>query len=116
MRSVASLMLGDVPGHRLRDSSFWTLAYRPLVHARPENGPKHLYERLLPYLNSRPLLSNVPAGLSKKVSGHRLAFEGRVLLLIMLGPRENATYHIRQTDNPCPLHVHFFRGNKSLIV
>ncbi|CAN0523895.1 unnamed protein product, partial [Ectocarpus sp. 12 AP-2014] len=41
------------------------LAYRQLVHARPENGPEHLYERLLPYLNSRPLLSNVPAGLSQ---------------------------------------------------
>lgn len=69
MRTVASLLLRDVPGYRVRDSSFWTLAYRQLVHARPENGPKHLYERLLPYLNARPLLSNVPAGLSKDVSG-----------------------------------------------
>ncbi|CAM9908158.1 unnamed protein product, partial [Hapterophycus canaliculatus] len=65
MKSVASLLLKDVPGHRVRDSSFWTLAYRQLVHARPENGPQHLYERLLPYLNTRPLLSNVPAALSK---------------------------------------------------
>ncbi|CAN0344379.1 unnamed protein product, partial [Ectocarpus sp. 8 AP-2014] len=55
MRSVASLLLKDVPGYRVRDSSFWMLAYRQLVHARPENGPEHLYERLLPYLNSRPL-------------------------------------------------------------
>ncbi|CAB1113790.1 unnamed protein product [Ectocarpus sp. CCAP 1310/34] len=75
MRSVASLLLKDVPGYRVRDSSFWMLAYRQLVHARPENGPEHLYERLLPYLNSRPLLSNVPAGLSQHVrrrscSGH----------------------------------------------
>ena len=67
MKSVASLLLRDVPGYRVRDSSFWTLAYRQLVHARPDNGPKHLYERLLPYLNARPLLSNVPAGLSKEV-------------------------------------------------
>lgn len=78
MRSVASLLLADVPGHRVRDSSFWTLAYRQLVHPRPDNGPQHLYERLLPYLNSRPLLSNVPAGLSKKVSSHRLSFKARV--------------------------------------
>lgn len=68
MKSVASLLLKDVPGHRVRDSSFWTLAYRQLVHARPGNGPKHLYERLLPYLNTRPLHSNVPAALSKDVS------------------------------------------------
>lgn len=68
MRSVASLLLKDVPGYRVRDSSFWTLAYRQLVHARPDNGPRDLYERLLPYLNTRPLMSNIPAGLAKDVS------------------------------------------------
>lgn len=67
MKTVASLLLRDVPGYRVRDSSFWTLAYRQLVHARPDNGPNYLYERMLPYLNTRPLLSNVPAGLSKEV-------------------------------------------------
>lgn len=66
MRCVASLLLKDVPGYRVRDSSFWTLAYRQLVHARPDNGPQNLYERLLPYLNARPLLSNVPAGQAKE--------------------------------------------------
>ena len=68
MKFVASLLLKDVPGYRVRDSSFWTLAYRQLVHARPDNGPQHLYERLLPYLNARPLLSNVPAGISSEAS------------------------------------------------
>lgn len=68
MRVVASLQLMDVPAYRIRDSSFWTLAYRQLVYARPDNGPQELYERLLPYLNSRPLLSNVPADFAKDVS------------------------------------------------
>lgn len=68
MRVVASLQLMDVPAYRVRDSSFWTLAYRQLVYARADNGPKQLYERLLPYLNSRPLLSNVPADFAKDVS------------------------------------------------
>ena len=79
MRVVASLLLGDVPAYRIRDSSFWTLAYRQLVHARPDNGPRHLYERLLPYLNSRPLLSNVPAEMSKDVS---VAFCLSILLVV----------------------------------
>lgn len=80
MRAVASLLLRDVPGYRVRDSSFWTLAYRQLVHARPGNGPEHLYERLLPYLNSRPLLSNVPAGLSRDV---RIIFVECLITLII---------------------------------
>ncbi|CAM9273940.1 unnamed protein product [Sphacelaria rigidula] len=68
MKAVSSLLLRDVPGLRVRDASFWTIAYRQLIHAAPENGAQELYERLLPYLNSRPLLSNVPAGLSQDVS------------------------------------------------
>ncbi|CAM9225977.1 unnamed protein product, partial [Phaeothamnion confervicola] len=62
VRRVAALLLRDVPGFRLRDSSWWALAFRPLCHARPGNGPALLYERLLPYLNQRALSANVPVG------------------------------------------------------
>lgn len=88
MKAVASLMLNDVPGFRIRDSSFWTLAYRQLVNARPSNGPQELYEKLLPYLNSRPLLSNVPAGLSKEVSPSSL---GEELTSTLKEPTPNTT-------------------------
>ncbi|CAN0356075.1 unnamed protein product [Discosporangium mesarthrocarpum] len=67
IKSAMSLMLKDIPGYRIRDASFWTLAYRGLVHPLESNGPSDIYERLLPYLNTRPLLSNIPASMAQEV-------------------------------------------------
>lgn len=53
-----------VPEERISDSAFWFLLFR--AHANPkakfggaEAGPRFVYETLLPFLNSRPLLANV---------------------------------------------------------
>ena len=35
------------------------MMYRMMVYPSEENGPKVFYERLLPYLNSKPLMANI---------------------------------------------------------
>ena len=54
---TARYVLYDIPRSRIADSSIWFLMLRGLVYPG-ENGPKDVYETLLPYLNQRPLLDN----------------------------------------------------------
>jgi hypothetical protein len=67
-----SLCLHDIPLERLTDSSFWYLALRLLVFpADTHSGCKtdaecahRLYNCLLPSLNNKPLMANVPSQIS----------------------------------------------------
>lgn len=68
------------------------------MNARPLNGPRELYERLLPYLNTRPLLSNVPASLSKDVSF--------VLPLLARGPRTSQVWNNRPSKRGTYTYTH----------
>ena len=45
--------------HVRTDTCFWFMMYRMMVYPSEENGPKVFYERLLPYLNSKPLMANI---------------------------------------------------------
>lgn len=52
------LRLRGIPSDKIEDSTFWFMAFRPLVWASPTNGPKPIYEQLLPFLNCRPVNTN----------------------------------------------------------
>ena len=53
------LVVEDIPRERLTDSSFWFFLYKMLVFPSNNNGPRALYNVLLPYLNHKPLGANV---------------------------------------------------------
>jgi hypothetical protein len=61
---TTALVFSEVPGSKLRDASFWFLAFRPLVYASASNSAAFLYERLLPYTNCKPLYCNVQSSMS----------------------------------------------------
>ena len=54
-----AFVLHDVPAMRVTDTCFWFMIYRMMVYPDEANGPKLFYERLLPYLNSKPLMANI---------------------------------------------------------
>jgi hypothetical protein len=47
---------------RVCDSTFWTLLFRMQVYPSRKNNAAFLYTKMLPALNSRPLLSNLDQG------------------------------------------------------
>jgi hypothetical protein len=53
-----SLVLRDVPLLRAANPMWWFLATRSLAFPSASHAASLLYERLLPFLNGRPLLSN----------------------------------------------------------
>jgi hypothetical protein len=53
-----SFVLSEIPAAHIEDSAVWFLLMRPAVFATAGAGPALLYERILPFLNSRPLLRN----------------------------------------------------------
>ena len=57
-----AMTIWDVPSNRLMDSTFWTLLFRMQVYPSRKNNAAFLYTKLLPALNSRPLLSNLDQG------------------------------------------------------
>jgi len=57
LRSM-SLVLHDIPAARATNPMWWFLATRALACPAQTHSPALLYERLLPYLNGRPLLAN----------------------------------------------------------
>ena len=57
-----AMTIWDIPGDRVMDSSFWTLLFRMQVYPSRKNTAAFLYTKLLPALNSRPLLSNLDQG------------------------------------------------------
>lgn len=54
-----AFVLHDVPAIRVTDTIFWFMIYRMMVYPDEANGPQIFYERLLPFLNSKPLMANV---------------------------------------------------------
>eukprot|EP01047_Picozoa_sp_COSAG01_P124736 COSAG01_NODE_53745_length_337_cov_0.478992_1_plen_112_part_11 len=58
---VCHMSVPQVPAARVTDTVFWFMIYRMMVYPSPDHGPKVFYERLLPYLNSKPLMANVDA-------------------------------------------------------
>ena len=58
MKRAMSIVCEDIPTERLLDSSFWFMLFKQLVYPSDNNGPRELYEILLPYLNNRPFSAN----------------------------------------------------------
>ena len=57
-----AMTVWDIPGERVLDSTFWTLLFRMQVYPSRRNNAAFLYTKLMPALNSRPLLSNLDQG------------------------------------------------------
>ena len=57
-----AMTVWDIPAPRVLDSTFWTLLFRMQVYPSKKNNAAFLYTKLLPALNSRPLLSNLDQG------------------------------------------------------
>ena len=57
-----ALTIWNIPPERLRDSSFWVPLFRMQVYPSRRNTATFLYTKLLPALNSCPLLANVSLG------------------------------------------------------
>jgi hypothetical protein len=57
-----AMTVWDIPKDRILDSTFWTLLFRMQVYPSRKNCAAFLYTKLLPSLNSRPLLSNLDQG------------------------------------------------------
>ena len=57
-----AMTVWDIPSTRVLDSTFWTLLFRMQVYPSRKNTAAFLYTKLLPALNSRPLLSNLDQG------------------------------------------------------
>ena len=56
------MTIWEIPSQRLLDSSFWILLFRMQVYPSRKNTAEFLYTKLLPALNSRPLMSNLDQG------------------------------------------------------
>ena len=63
------LELRDIPCGRIYDSAFWLMLMRMTAFPRATNGATLLYERLLPFLNTRPILANVVDGAALRRRG-----------------------------------------------
>lgn len=57
-----AMTIWEIPAQRLLDSTFWILLFRMQVYPSRKNTAEFLYTKLLPALNSRPLLSNLDQG------------------------------------------------------
>jgi Variant SH3 domain len=57
-----AMTIWEIPSARLLDSTFWILLFRMQVYPSRKNTAEFLYTKLLPALNSRPLLSNLDQG------------------------------------------------------
>ncbi len=79
VQRAQAIVFSGIPTWKLNNSSFWFMALRQLVFPAPsdsenksETGAQLVYERLLPYLTTRPLYSNAVAS---ETEGYRLNFE-----------------------------------------
>ena len=57
-----AMTVWDISIDRVVDSTFWTLLFRMQVYPSRKNNAAFLYTKLMPALNSRPLLSNLDQG------------------------------------------------------
>lgn len=49
------MVIDDIPDHKLSDSAFWFFTSRMLCYMHPKNKSKTFYQKLLPFLNDKPL-------------------------------------------------------------
>lgn len=56
------MTIWNIPRQRLADSTFWTLLFRMQIYPSKRNNAHFLYTKLLPSLNSQPLLTNLDQG------------------------------------------------------
>ncbi|KAK3264394.1 hypothetical protein CYMTET_26864, partial [Cymbomonas tetramitiformis] len=54
----ACAALEGIPAWKVEDSAFWWIFMKPLLFPNDQNGPRQLYEKVLPFLNSRAVRSN----------------------------------------------------------
>lgn len=57
-----AMTIWNIPSSRLMDSSFWVVLFRMQVYPTKKNTAAFLYTKLLPALNSQPLMSNLDQG------------------------------------------------------
>lgn len=55
----ACVELRGVVPERVEDSAFWWIFLKPLVFPAAGNGPRMLYESVLPFLNRKPSRANL---------------------------------------------------------
>ena len=53
------LVIDDIPQYKLSDSAFWFFTSRMVTYMHPKNKAKTFYQKLLPYLNDKPLKANI---------------------------------------------------------
>jgi len=53
------MVIDNIPDHKLSDSAFWFFTSRMLTYMHPKNKAKTFYQKLLPYLNDKPLKANI---------------------------------------------------------
>lgn len=58
LRRAQSMAFYKIEKDMISSSSFWFVLMRMLVYPSKQNGPKDIYERLLPGLSRKPLLKN----------------------------------------------------------
>ena len=101
-----AMTVWDIPGERLMDSSFWTLLFRMQVYPSRKNNAAFLYTKLLPALNSRPLLSNLDQGPAE--------------YLELPDPLAAQTYHplarLALTTTPAPLGARTSKYSQLLVM
>jgi hypothetical protein len=57
-----AMTVWDIPHLRIMDSTFWVVLFRMQVYPSKKNDAAFLYTKLLPSLNSQPLMSNLDQG------------------------------------------------------
>jgi hypothetical protein len=57
-----AMTIWNIPANRLMDTTFWAVLFRMQVYPSKKNNAHFLYTKLLPALNSQPLLSNLDQG------------------------------------------------------
>ena len=57
-----ALTMWNIPSQRIMDSTFWVVLFRMQVYPSKRNNAEFLYTKLLPSLNTQPLLSNLDQG------------------------------------------------------
>ncbi len=114
-----AIVFSGIPTWKLSNASFWFMALRRLIfpassdsQKKKETGAQLMYERLLPYLNTRPLYSNAVAS---EAEGKRLNFQTQPLggnpskALSVLGAVEQALCLLGESEAEQKKTVLLFR-------
>jgi hypothetical protein len=111
------MVIDDIPEHKLGDSAFWFFTTRMLAYMHPKNKAKWFYQRLLPFLNEKPLkVGRTEMKYEESRTGLEFARRGRLAFACSLArggehgpepgwldPRGGASQWAHQL-NHCPTH------------